>query len=90
MKNSRLEACVDAYPSIIAEIRGKGLLIGVALKVPNRDFMARAREEKLLLAAGGDNIVRLLPALKITGHEAAEALGRFENTCRAMQRETGE
>ena len=86
----RLEACADAYPSIIAEIRGKGLLIGVALKVPNRDFMGRAREEKLLLAAGGDNIVRLLPALNITWHEAAEALGRFEHTCRAKQRETGE
>ncbi len=48
---------------MIAEIRGKGLLIGLKLIPNNREFMALARDQKLLIAGGGDNCVRLLPPL---------------------------
>ncbi len=75
------------YPSIIRDIRGRGLLIGVALHPNNRAFVTAARDQKLLLAAGGDNIVRLLPALNISTADAGEALRRFEASCIAMQME---
>ena len=71
----------DRYPDVVVDIRGKGLLIGVKLATPNREFMQHARDQHLLLAGGGDNCVRLLPPLNLTLEEAREAVARFEAAC---------
>ena len=63
------------------------MLIGVAPKVPNREFMVRARYRRLLVAGGGDNIARLLPARDISDDEIEEAVERFEAACTDMQDE---
>ncbi len=76
-----LERIARQYPQVIHELRGKGLLIGVQLHVLNKQFIGLAREEKLLITAGGDNIVRLLPALTLYEHDAGEILERFERAC---------
>ena len=47
----------------------------------NREFMAMARDHKLLVAGGGDNCVRLLPPLNLTVEEAREAIEKLEQTC---------
>jgi acetylornithine/N-succinyldiaminopimelate aminotransferase len=75
----------DRFPDIIVEIRGKGLLIGLKLAPNNRAFMSAARDQRLLIAGGGDNCVRLLPSLLITEAEVAEALERLERTCEAAR-----
>jgi acetylornithine/N-succinyldiaminopimelate aminotransferase len=80
-----LAALKDRFPDIIHEIRGKGLLIGLRLGPNNRAFMAAARDQRLLIAGGGDNCVRLLPSLLITETEVAEALDKLERTCEAMR-----
>jgi acetylornithine/N-succinyldiaminopimelate aminotransferase len=80
-----LAALKDRFPDVIAEIRGKGLLIGLRLIPNNREFMAAAREQRLLIAGGGDNCVRLLPSLLITEDEAREAIARLEATCEAVR-----
>jgi acetylornithine/N-succinyldiaminopimelate aminotransferase len=77
----QLSGLRDRYPDVIEEIRGRGLLIGVKLIPNNRAFMALAREQKLLIAGGGDNCIRLLPALIMTQQEASEALAKFEAAC---------
>jgi len=77
----QLEGLRDRYPDIIAEVRGKGLLIGLKLIPNNRVFMAHARDEHLLVAGGGDNCIRLVPSLLITFDEAREAVERLERTC---------
>jgi acetylornithine/N-succinyldiaminopimelate aminotransferase len=71
----------DRYPDVVVDIRGKGLLIGVKLATPNREFMQHARDEHLLLAGGGDNCVRLLPPLVLTHDEAREAVEKLERAC---------
>ena len=83
----QLEGLKDRYPDVIADIRGKGLLIGVKLaaSVNNRDFMVMARDQHLLIAGGGDNCVRLLPPLTITEAEAREAIEKLELTCEAAR-----
>ncbi|MBV9510217.1 MAG: aspartate aminotransferase family protein [Caulobacteraceae bacterium] len=83
----QLAGLKDRYPEVVADIRGKGLLIGVKLApaVVNRDFMALARDHKLLIAGGGDNCVRLLPSLLITHEEAREAIEKLERACQAAQ-----
>ena len=77
----QLSGLKDRYPDVIAELRGKGLLIGLKLIPNNREFMALARDERLLIAGGGDNCVRLLPSLLITVEEAREAIEKLERVC---------
>ncbi len=74
----------ERYPAIVREVRGKGLLVGIALNPNNRGFMATARQQRILLAGGGDNIVRILPPLNITANEVEEVLDRFDATCAAL------
>jgi acetylornithine/N-succinyldiaminopimelate aminotransferase len=81
----QLSGLKDRYPDIIAEIRGKGLLIGLKLIPNNRDFMALARDQRLLIAGGGENCVRLLPALIMTTDEAREVIDKIEAACRAAR-----
>jgi acetylornithine/N-succinyldiaminopimelate aminotransferase len=81
----QLHGLKERHPEVIEEIRGKGLLIGIKLKTNNRDFMALARDQKLLIAGGGDNTVRLLPPLVITQDEAREAIEKLEAACEAAK-----
>ncbi len=81
----QLSGLKDRHPDVIAEIRGKGLLIGLRLHTNNREFMGLARDEKLLIAGGGDNCVRLLPSLLITREEAREAVEKLERACEAAR-----
>jgi len=83
--NQQLSGLKDRYPDVVVDIRGKGLLIGVKLATPNREFMQHARDQKLLLAGGGDNCVRLLPPLNLTLEEAREAIQKMERSCEAAQ-----
>jgi len=77
----RLAALATRYPDVIADVRGKGMLIGLKLIPNNRDFMVLARDQRLLVAGGGENCVRLLPPLTLTFDEAAEAVARLEAAC---------
>ena len=81
----QLEGLRARYPDVVAEIRGKGLLIGVKLVVNNRAFMQTARDHRLLVAGGGDNCIRLLPPLIITEAECREVMERLEATCEAAR-----
>ena len=82
----QLAGLKDRYPDVIVDVRGKGLLIGIKLVPNNREFMAAARDNRLLMAGGGDNCVRLLPSLLLTQDEAHEAIEKLEQTCEAMRR----
>jgi len=75
----------ERFPDVIADIRGKGLLIGLKLVTPNREFMQHARDQHLLIAGGGDNCVRLLPPLTLTLEEAREAVEKIERACEAAR-----
>ncbi|WP_297694692.1 aspartate aminotransferase family protein [Phenylobacterium sp.] len=77
----QLSGLRDRYPDVVVDVRGKGLLIGIKLATPNREFMQHARDQHLLIAGGGDNCVRLLPPLVLTLEEAREAVERFERAC---------
>ncbi len=74
----QLEGLKDAWPDMIEEIRGKGLLVGIKVKPNNRDVMGAARDAGLLIAGGSDNCVRMLPPLNLTEGDAREAVGLLE------------
>ena len=81
----QLQGLKDRYPDVIQDIRGRGLLIGVRLIPNNREFMGLARDQRLLIAGGGENCIRLLPPLIMTQKEASEALEKFEAACEAAR-----
>jgi len=87
--NQQLTGLKDRFPDIIEDIRGKGLLIGVKVKPNNREFMQMARDEHLLIAGGGDNCVRLVPALNIIQDEARQVVERLEKTCLRARESAG-
>ncbi|HVX99332.1 MAG TPA: aspartate aminotransferase family protein [Pseudorhodoplanes sp.] len=83
----RLAELKDRYPGIILELRGEGLLIGLRVGVPNTDMVNELREEHLLVAGAGDNVVRLLPPLIIGDKEVTEAIGMIERACARLAKE---
>ena len=81
----RLAELRDRHPDVIAEVRGQGLLLGLRTVVPNGDFVAAARAQKLLTIPAGDNVVRLMPPLIITDAELGEAVVRLDAACSAIE-----
>ena len=60
--------------SVIREVRGKGLMIGIELKFEVRDILMEGIEKGLLLLYSGRNILRLLPPLVITEEDVTKSL----------------
>jgi acetylornithine/N-succinyldiaminopimelate aminotransferase len=77
----RLAELKDRYPTVIAEVRGEGLLIGLRAVVPNGDLVSELRAERLLTVAAGDNVVRLLPPLIVGEEELSQAVGMIDRAC---------
>lgn len=82
----RLAELRDRHPTILEEIRGEGLMLGLRCRVPNGDLVTAMRAEKLIGIPAGENVVRLLPPLVITEEEASEAVRRLDAACAALER----
>jgi len=76
----------EKHGEIISEIRGEGLMQGIALRVPVNDFAAAARAEKILVIPAAENVARLLPPLIISEAEISEAIARFDAACVRLER----
>ncbi|MGO8778681.1 MAG: aspartate aminotransferase family protein [Rhodomicrobium sp.] len=75
----RLAEIADRHPSIVSEIRGEGLLLGLVCKIPNTEVSGTLFAERLLTVAAGDNVVRLLPPLIVTENEIGEACATMDS-----------
>ena len=63
---SRLEQFIGNYPDLFELVRGKGLMLGIKLRVEPRAFVAHLRDHHhLLTVAAGDQTMRVLPPLVI-------------------------
>jgi acetylornithine/N-succinyldiaminopimelate aminotransferase len=82
----RLAEIKDRYPSLIAEVRGEGLLIGLRALVPAGELVEAIRAEKMITVSSGDNVVRLLPPLIISEPEIAEGIARLDRACARLSR----
>ena len=82
----RLEAIVADAPTVFAEVRGKGMLVGLRCIVPNGEVVERLRREGLLTVAAGENVVRLLPPLIAAERHVEEACGIVQRVARQWTR----
>jgi acetylornithine/N-succinyldiaminopimelate aminotransferase len=77
----RLAELKDRHSTVLAEVRGEGLLIGLRMIPPVSEMVDELRAEKMITVAAGDNVVRLLPPLIIGEVEIAEAVARIDRAC---------
>jgi acetylornithine/N-succinyldiaminopimelate aminotransferase len=77
----RLAELKDRHASVIAEVRGEGLLMGLRMVPPASAMVDELRNEKMITVAAGDNVVRLLPPLIIGEAEVSEAVARIDRAC---------
>jgi acetylornithine/N-succinyldiaminopimelate aminotransferase len=77
----RLAEIRDRYPTVISEVRGEGLLIGLRAVHPASELVDELRAEKMITVGAGDNVVRLLPPLILSEAEMSEAVNRIDRAC---------
>ena len=71
----------NEYPKIIKEIRGRGLLIGIQLKVDQTKFIKKLMENNLLTIRAAENVVRILPPLNVKKNEINQSLEIIKKVC---------
>ena len=81
----KLAQLKDEHPTVIEDIRGSGLMMGIKCKVPNTEFQAAAMDNRLLTIAAGENVIRLLPPLILSDDDVSEAVHKLEITCRSLE-----
>jgi acetylornithine aminotransferase len=74
----------------LKEIRGKGLMIGIDLKVPCSELMGRAAEAGLLISVTADSVIRLVPPLIMTEAQADEVVAILVPLIRSLLAEKGQ
>ena len=73
------------YPTIIKEIRGKGLLIGIKLYKDQGKFIQKLMDNKLLTIRAAENVVRILPPLNVKKNELYQAFKVMDRVCSELK-----
>ncbi|TCM16945.1 acetylornithine/N-succinyldiaminopimelate aminotransferase [Novosphingobium sp. PhB165] len=85
---ARLEQFIGNYPELFDSVRGRGLFIGLKLKVEPRAFVAHMRDNhQLLTVSAGDNVVRILPPLVIDDSHMDEFMEKLSAAAASYQPE---
>jgi predicted acetylornithine/succinylornithine family transaminase len=71
---AQLAELMTAFPGHVAEVRGRGLLRGIAVAGAPAQVTARCREMGLLLSVAGDKVVRFAPPYIVEHKHLDEAV----------------
>lgn len=77
-----LEDLAARYPSLIKEVRGLGLILGLELRVEGADFVTNLLHKGFLINCTQGNILRFTPPLIVTKAEIDLLLGALDEECR--------
>jgi predicted acetylornithine/succinylornithine family transaminase len=73
--SQKLGELVQAFPGHATEVRGRGLLRGLAVSGAPANVTAKCRERGLLLSVAGDKVVRFAPPFIVEREQIDEAVG---------------
>jgi acetylornithine/N-succinyldiaminopimelate aminotransferase len=73
-----LDQLAAAFPTVVQEVRGQGLLLGLRCGPPNTDIAAELMARGMVAVPAGDNVLRLLPPLIIEPRHIDEAIGTLQ------------
>jgi predicted acetylornithine/succinylornithine family transaminase len=71
---SKLGELVDEFPGHATEVRGRGLLRGLAVAGPPAQVVSKCREKGMLLSVAGDKVVRFAPPYIVERRHLDEAI----------------
>jgi acetylornithine/N-succinyldiaminopimelate aminotransferase len=75
---ARMEQFIGNYPELFELVRGKGLMLGLKMKMESRPFYVHLRDHhQLLTVAAGDNTIRVIPPLVIGDAEMDEFMDKL-------------
>ena len=82
--DQELIALKKKYSKVISEVRGRGLLKGLKLRVDNTKFIEILMKYKMLVVKAEEQVIRLFPALIVSKKEIDEAISKIDKTCKEM------
>lgn len=74
-----------AYPELVAEVRGRGLILGLQVNEDPSGIIKAARERGLLVISAGKNTLRFVPSLLISEEEIQEGLKILREAIKATR-----
>ncbi len=75
----RLEDIKGRFPAIVRQVRGKGLMIGMELKIDGRDIVDRCLDKGIIINCTLERILRFLPPLIVKKDEIDTCVNALED-----------
>ena len=79
-----LKSLQSKYPSVVLDVRGRGLMLGIKLAVSPRLVIDAAMERGLLVASAGYDVLRFVPPLTVTNAEVDQAVSILDDVFSAI------
>lgn len=76
----------DRYPSIIKDVRGLGLMIGVELSIPGNLVVSECLNRGVLINCVKENVLRFLPPLIVTKEEIDKVVSLLEEVFKGIEK----
>jgi LysW-gamma-L-lysine/LysW-L-ornithine aminotransferase len=84
----KLESVIYAkHPRLVREVRGRGLMLAVELKIPVKEVINLGFKHNLILLYAGLNILRFLPPLVITREQIDKAVRSLDSILASIETE---
>jgi acetylornithine/N-succinyldiaminopimelate aminotransferase len=82
-----LEALQDQYSDLVKDVRGQGLMLGLALKDSDNvaKLVSDCMKHGLLLVGAGSDVIRFVPPLIVSEAEIKEALGILDRSLESLR-----
>lgn len=80
MLQSKLKKVVNTY-SFVRGVRGKGLLLGLVMDRPAKDFETILARRGLLTICTAGNVIRMLPPLTLNARQVNQAVKIIDKAC---------
>lgn len=77
-----LEQMLPNHDHLFEDVRGRGFMLGIKMKVDSKPFVPYLRSKGLLLVAAADDVVRVLPPLNIEESHIAEFIELLSGAAR--------
>lgn len=81
----KLTAMKKKYPTLIKEIRGKGLMVGVELTRPGREVVDLCMAQGAIINCTAGNVIRFVPPLNISEGHVDEVVGIVDRVLERWQ-----
>ena len=77
----KLGAVVAKHPTVLTEVRGQGLMVGMRCAVENSILVGKMIDNGVLTVPAGDNVVRMLPPMILEESHIDEAVQALDKSC---------